>query len=124
MGKLEDALDRSRSGDVLGAITLLEDARRDGLSEAERSLLFQLLSSKERFVEAIDVATEALGAPLKGVPRSNWLLRRGLLAIEVGRREVALADLLEVQKLKVNEGHLEQARAALLKVAQMKPTKK
>lgn len=110
----------ARTGEVLAAIGVLEEARAAGLSEAERSLLFQLLSSKEMFRDAISVATEALTHAQRPMARSNWLLRRGLLYVEVSDRERALLDLLEVQKLRANEGHLEQARAALLKVAQMK----
>lgn len=110
----------ARTGDVLGAVALLEDARATGLSEAERSLLFQLLSSKELFRDAISVATDAVNAAERPLPRSNWLVRRGLLYIETNDRDRALADLLEVQRLRANEGHLEQARAALVKVAQMK----
>lgn len=117
---LDRALELARTGDVNGAVTLLEGARSAGLSESERTLLFSLLSSKERFREAIDVATDALAPAPKPFSRSNWLLRRALLLIEVSERERALVDLLEVQKLRANEGHLEQARAALPKVAVLK----
>jgi hypothetical protein len=121
---LQEALALARAGDVDGAIALLREARSTrALSDGERTLFFQFLGARALLDEALEVATEAVEVGGTTLMRSNWTLRRGLLFLELAQRDDALKDLLLVQKLKANEGHLEQARAALLKVAQL-PRKK
>ena len=117
---LDEALRLSRSGDVEAAANLLREVRAGGApSDAHLSLLFQLVTKTSASDEGVDVATEALSMAKSPVSKSGWALRRGLLYIERGERSGALADLQLVLKLKANEGHVDQARAALLKVAQL-----
>lgn len=121
---LERALALSREGDADGAARLLRDASAGGpLPDAHLSLLFQLLTTRGTTEEALDLASTALEAAKAPLQRSTWALRRGLGHLERGARDAALADLQLVLKLKANEGHSDQARAALLKVAQL-PKKK
>jgi hypothetical protein len=108
----EEALRLSREGRVAEAAALLRGATGD----AERSLLFQLSNDA---AERIDVATQALADARTPYARSNWALRRGLLHLDRAERDAALADLQLVLKLQANEGHVEQARVALLRVAQL-----
>jgi tetratricopeptide (TPR) repeat protein len=125
MAILEEALRLSREGDVEAAAQLLRDARAQGpLPDAHLSLLFQLVSRRGVTDEAIDIATVALDAAKASFARSTWALRRGLSHLERGTRDDALADLQLVLKLKANEGHVEQARSALLRVAQLPKPKK
>lgn len=117
---LADALARSRDGDVEGAADLLRAARRAGpVGEAHMSLLFQLIARRTVDDEAFEVASAGLKLAGTPVARSTWALRRSLLHLERGARTEALADLQLVMKLKANEGHMEQARALLLRVAQL-----
>ncbi len=118
VGALEDALALSRDGDVAGAADVLRQAQRAGpLPDAALSLLFQLVTKTAPTDEGLAVATTALEAATTPRARSQWAVRRGLLRVERGDRAGALADLQWVMKLKANEGHVEQARAALLRVA-------
>lgn len=118
---LHQALRLSREGQVDEAADVLREARTRGpLSDAALTLLFQLLTRRGPSDEALQVASAALEVAKSPVARSNWALRRGLLHLEREERSAALADLLLVQKLKANEGHGEQARAALLRVAALK----
>jgi len=57
--------------------------------------------------------------PTAPLPRSTWALRRGLLHLEQSQRAEALADLQIVMQLKASDPQLEQARKALLLVAQL-----
>ena len=111
---LTEALTLSRDGKVDEAAALLRAL--PALDDAARSLLFQLSSDID---EQLRLAADAIEMAKGPVPRSNWLLRRGLLHLERSERAPALADLQLVLKLKANEGHVEQARAALLRVASL-----
>jgi hypothetical protein len=111
---LEEALQLSRDGRVEEAATKLREAGAS--TEAERSLLFQLSSDGDEKLVLAGAAIESAKTPLQ---RSNWALRRGLLHLERLERDAALADLQLVLKLKANDGHVEQARVALLRVAQI-----
>lgn len=111
MGALEDALDLSRRGDVDGAIRLLREVAAKG--EAHWSLLWQLAPD----LEVADAGCALAKTPLA---KSTWALRRGLLHLESARKAEALADLQLVLKLRVNDDHQTQARAALLQVAALK----
>lgn len=124
MALLDRALALSRDGDAEGAAQLLRDERERGpLPDAHLSLLFQLVTKRGVTEEALELATAALDAAKTPLQRSTWALRRGLGHVERGDRDAALADLQLVLKLKANEGHTDQARAALLKVATL-PQKK
>lgn len=117
---LEQALALSRDGDVDGAAAVLREARAHGpLSDAHLSLLFQLVTKTGISDEAFDVADAALSQAKTPIARSMWAMRRGLAHLERAQRDQALADLQLVLKLKANDGHVEQARAALLRVAQL-----
>jgi hypothetical protein len=118
---LEEALKLSRDGDVDGAAAMLRAARAAGdANEACLSLLFQLVSKRSVPDEAIEIAGAGLALAKTPVARSNWALRRGLAHLERSERAAALVDLQLVLKLKANDGHVEQARAALLRVAALK----
>lgn len=112
------ALSRSQSGDVDGALTLLEGAAAGGYDPDAEGLRFMLLLRRNRADEAVDVASRSLEQPLEALPRSTWLLRRGLLHLEHERPLLALDDLQEVLKLRASRDHEDQARAGLLRVAQ------
>jgi hypothetical protein len=118
---LDEALRLSREGDVDGAANLLREARaaQGALNDAQASLLFQLVTKLDATDEGLEIASAALLTARSPLAKSQWAMRRGLLHIERGDREEALADLQVVMKLKANEGHVDQARAALLKVAQL-----
>jgi hypothetical protein len=111
---LEEALHLSRAGRVEEAAKKLREGGPS--TEAERSLLFQLSSDADEKLALASTAIEGAKTPLQ---RSNWALRRGLLHLERLERDAALADLQLVLKLKANEGHVDQARTALLRVAQI-----
>src|SRR5688572_224384 len=101
---LEEALSLSRAGDVDAALALLREARASrALIDGERTLLFQFLTLRSLADEALEVATEAIAVGGAPAVRSTWTLRRGLLHLELGARDAALADLLAVQKLKAIE---------------------
>jgi hypothetical protein len=118
MGVLEDALAKARDGDVDAAASLLRAARAAGpVGDAHLSLLFQLVTKTAATDEGLEVATAALSSATTPSSKSQWAIRRGLCHLERGNRDAALADLQLVMKLKANEGHVEQARAALLRVA-------
>jgi thioredoxin-like negative regulator of GroEL len=117
---LDEAMRLAREGDVEGACNLLREARAAGPApDALSSLLFQLVSRRGVTDEALDVASAALAAARTPAARSTWALRRGLGHLERGQREPALADLQLVLKLRANPDHVEQAGAALLRVAQL-----
>jgi hypothetical protein len=111
MGALEDALDLSRRGDLDAAIRVLREVAPK--SEAHWSLLWQLAPD----LEVADAGCSLAKSP---IARSTWALRRGLLHLEHNRKEPALADLQLVLKLRANDDHQTQARAALLQVAALK----
>ena len=120
MKLLDAALALSREGDVDGAVSLLRDARATApLADPCLSLLFQLLTKTSVSDEALDVASTALSQAKTPIGKSTWAMRRGLAFLERRERDKALLDLQLVLKLKANDGHLEQARAALLRVAQL-----
>lgn len=115
---LDEVLALARAGDVDAAADVLREARRNGpLGEEHLSVFFQLTTKLGPTDEALEVCAEALTLASRPLARSNWTLRRGLLLLEREDRAGALADLQVVLKLKANEGHVEQARAALLRVA-------
>ena len=114
MAVVDDALRLSRSGDVEGAIALL---RADPVTHA--TLLFQLLTKNGVCDEAIELAGRALDDAKQPIARSTWALRRGLAYVERGKRNEAVKDLQLVLKLKANDGHVEQARVALLRAAEL-----
>lgn len=115
---LDEVLALARAGDVDAAADLLREARRNGpLPEEHLSVFFQLTSKRGPTDEALELCAEAIAMVTRPLARSNWSLRRGLLRLEREDRAGALADLQAVLKLRANEGHVEQARAALLRVA-------
>ena len=115
---LDRALAFARAGKVDQALAILRDEEHQGhVDDALMSLLFALLSARERNTDALEVCTRALDREMPSMARSTWSLRRGLLCIELGDRDGALADLQLVLRLKASEPQLEQARRALLKVA-------
>ncbi|MCC7070606.1 MAG: hypothetical protein IT383_04745 [Deltaproteobacteria bacterium] len=117
---LDEVLALARAGAVDAAADLLREARRNAPLPAELlSLFFQLATKRGPCEEGLELCAEALTLAARPLDRSNWLLRRALLQLELGDRANAQADLLAVLKLRANEGHLEQARAALLRVAQL-----
>lgn len=113
---LEDALRLAREGDTEGALALLrgDDAPRD---EAHRSLLFQLLSARERHREAADVCGEAIRTATTDAARSTWTLRRGLCFLEAGDKNAAVKDLQAVLSLNAVEEHVARAKKGLLEAA-------
>lgn len=115
---LDEVLALARAGEVDAAAEVLREARGNGpLAEEHLSVFFQLTSKRGPTDEALAICAEALALDLRPLARSNWTLRRGLLCLERQERARALADLQAVLKLQANEGHVEQARAALLRVA-------
>ncbi len=115
---LDEVLTLARAGEVDAAADLLREARRNGpLPEEHLTVFFQLTSKRGPTDEALALCAEALALVARPVARSNWSLRRGLMLIELGDRGGALADLQVVLTLGANEGHVEQARAALVRVA-------
>lgn len=115
MSALEDALALSRAGDVEGAVALLRAVEPKG--EAHLSLLWQLVTMKETPDDALAIADAGVAVAKTPIAHSTWALRRGLLHLEKGRRDAALADLQTVLKLRANDDQQAQARAALLRVA-------
>lgn len=115
---LLQALSRSQSGDVDGALALLEGEAAGGYDADAEGLRFLLLLRRHRAEEAVEVASRSLEQPLEPLPRSTWLLRRGLLHLEHERPLLALDDLQEVLKLRASPDHEDQARAGLLRVAE------
>jgi hypothetical protein len=115
-GVLGEAVRLARDGDVDGAVALLrgDDAPRD---DAHRSLLFQLLSAREKYREAADVCAEALRAAANDAARSTWTLRRGLCFLDAGDKSAAAKDLQAVVKLAAVDEHVERARKGLLEAA-------
>jgi tetratricopeptide (TPR) repeat protein len=118
---LQQALWLSRRGDVEGGIEILEAAGNMGaLSMDAVGLHFMLLVRIDRRQEAVDVCSAAIvrfdDLPLH---KSKWLLRRGLLYVELERRDEALADLQSVLTMGANEDHQATARATMLKVADL-----
>lgn len=123
-----EALGLSRTGDRDGAITLLLAARDNApLDETSTSLLFTLLGDRGDDVDdhglRIELCEHALTLVTRPMPRSTWLLRRGLMRLKRREAALALADLQSVLGLKASNDHLEQARAALLQVAALLPKK-
>ncbi len=115
---LDEVLALSRAGQVDDAAELLREARRNGpLPEELLSVFFQLTTKLGPSSEALEVCAEALTVARRPVALSTWHLRRALVYLELADRGAALADLQAVMKLQANEGHLEQARAALVRVA-------
>jgi tetratricopeptide (TPR) repeat protein len=116
---LLEALRRSTSGDVEGALTLLDESQAAGDLDAEGlGLRFLLLQKVGREQDAMDTAGAALEVVDKPLQRSTWLLRRGMLALDLEEPLAALRDFQEVMRLDVSEDHTLQARAALLRLAQ------
>lgn len=123
-----EALSLSRTGDREGAIALLLAARDNGpLDEPATSLLFTLLGDRGDDVDdhalRVELCEHALTLVARPMQRSTWHLRRGLLFVARREGARALVDLQRVLALKANDDHLEQARAALLKVAALSPKK-
>lgn len=116
---LVKALSRSTSGDLDGALELLEGLAAEGYNPDAEGLRFLLLLQKGRSDDALEVATGSLAQPLEALARSTWLLRRALLHLEHERHLLALDDLKDVMKLRASPDHEDQARAALLRVAQL-----
>lgn len=116
--KLFEALRRSQSGDVDGAIVLLEELATEGAPSADAlGLHFMLLMRAGRTscaLELCGVALEHLEDPLA---RSTWLLRRGLMYVERERKNEALDDLQQVIILDASEDHQLTARQALLRIS-------
>lgn len=111
MGALDDALDLSRRGDVEGAIRVLREVPTK--SEPHWSLLWQLAPD-------LEVADAGCALAKTPIAQSTWALRRGLLHLEHKHKKEALADLQRVLKLRANDDHQTQARAALLQVASLR----
>lgn len=117
---LDEVLALARAGEVDAAAELLREARRNGpLAEEHLTIFFQLTTKRGPTEEALELCAEALTLASRPLARSNWSLRRGLLRLELSDRAGALADLQAVLRLAANEGHLEQARAALLRVTML-----
>ncbi len=117
-GALEVALEHARTGDVDEALSVLAEVRTQrALTLPELSVAFMLLCKKEAWQDGIAVTVEALAIVKSTLDTSNWTLRRALLALELRRRDDAMVDVLAVLKMKANEGHVLQARDALLRVA-------
>jgi len=115
---VEQALAHARRGEVDEALAILRREEREGRADERLlTLLFALLSARERNGEALEVAGVALARVTAPVARSTWALRRGLLHLAAKARAEALADLQLVLTLRANEGHQEQARKALSLVA-------
>ncbi|OGQ09084.1 MAG: hypothetical protein A2138_12710 [Deltaproteobacteria bacterium RBG_16_71_12] len=115
---LDEVLALARAGDVDAAADVLREARKNGpLAEEHLSVFFQLTTKRGPTDEALELCAEALAVASRPLARSNWALRRGLLRLELADRAGALADLQAVLRLSANEGHVEQARAALVRVA-------
>jgi hypothetical protein len=115
---LVQALGRSQSGDVDGALLLLEGIAAEGYDAQAEGFRFLLLLQKGRSDDAVAVCTRSLEQPLEPLARSTWLLRRGLLHLEFDRPLEALEDMQEVLKLHASPDHEAQARQALVKVAE------
>ncbi len=118
---LVQALARSTSGDIDGALALLEGLRAGGYNADAEGFRFLLLLQRGRADDAVAVADHSLGQtepPLTSLARSTWLLRRGLLHLEHERPLLALDDMQEVLKLRASSDHEDQARQALLRIAQ------
>lgn len=120
---LDEVLALARAGEVDAAAELLREARMNGpLAEEQLSVFFQLTTKGGPNEEALELCADALAVVTRPIARSNWSLRRGLLRLELSDRAGAAADLLAVLKLRANEGHIEQARAALVRVAGLPKT--
>jgi tetratricopeptide (TPR) repeat protein len=116
---LARALELSRSGEVDEAVAILEEAAQEGALDSEaQSFRFMLLMRLGRAEDALVVCSECIALDAPPLARSTWLLRRGLLQINLARTDEALADLQEVMKLRASDDHDRQARKALLRVAQ------
>lgn len=115
---LVKALGLSQSGDVDGALLLLEAIAEEGYDAHAEGLRFLLLQQKGRAEDALAVCSRSLEEPLEPLARSTWLLRRGLLHLELEQPLLALDDMQEVLKLRASPDHEAQARSALLRVAE------
>lgn len=114
-----EALRRSTAGDVEGALALLDEVHAEGtLGVDGQGLRFLLLQKAGRQRDALEAAGAALELVDKPLPRSTWLLRRGLLSLDLARPLDALRDLQEVMRLGASDDHAAQARGALLRIAQ------
>jgi len=108
---VEDALALARSGDVDGALALLEERDPD---ERTCSMLFMLLTAKDRHEEALRVAQLAQKGAKDALARSTWRLREGLTELQCGRTKEAQAVFTDVLRMKASEDHVQQAQASLL----------
>lgn len=108
---IEDALALARTGDVDAALKLLEGRDPD---ERTCSMLFMLLTAKDRPEDALRVVRLAQAGARGALARSTWRLREGLLEIECGRTKEAQAALTDVLRMKASEDHVKQAQASLL----------
>lgn len=115
---LVKALGLSQAGDVDGALLLLEAVATEGYDPHAEGLRFLLLQRQGRSEDALAVCSRSLEQALEPLARSTWLLRRGLLHLELGRPLLALDDVQEVLRLRASADHEAQARAALLRVAE------
>lgn len=118
--KLFEALQLSQTGDVDGALRVLEDAGEEGALSADGlGLQFMLLMRAGRSDEALDVCTVSIERFDKPLARSTWLLRRGLMYVDRERKRPALDDLQRVIMLDASDDHQRTAREALLRLAGM-----
>ena len=108
---LNRALDLARAGDIDGALALLEDAPLD---EHVQGFLYMMLRARGRKEQAVTLCTDALKGADTALSRSTWMLRRGLMQLELkGAENAAFADLTGVLRLDASDDHTRQARRAL-----------
>ena len=100
-----------------GALALLDDADVRDLGTS--SFRFMLYMRSGRIDDALALTRDVLDTDLEKLPRSTWLLRRGLIHVQRGERGLAVEDLMAVTLLSASEDHLQQAQAALLRAAEL-----
>jgi tetratricopeptide (TPR) repeat protein len=119
---LIQAIELSREGHVDEALEVLEALTEELPEEGNEDvdgLHYFLLRSKNRLEDAVGLATRRLSRELTDEACSLWSLRRGLLYLELENGRGAMVDLNTVLRLNANEHQTEQARQALLQVADL-----
>lgn len=124
-----EALTLSKAGDAPAAITLLIEARQNApLDEAATALLFTLLGDRGDDIDddplRLALCHEGVALAKRPLQQSTWHLRRGLLYLARREAKDALADLQKVLSLRASTDHLERARAGLLEVAALLPSRR
>jgi hypothetical protein len=121
---LNRALDKAQSGDIDGALALLNEAPNEDMNENVFGMIYFLLMAKDRKEDAIALATRCLTHPSEDLIQSKWFLRRGMLQLNLNQKDKAQADFAEVLKLRANEDHVRQVGQAMANFLDQSSSKK